>query len=315
MEAVLQKRDLRDAVVGALTAAAAAGENVIVLVSDSTSTSKIGAFATAYPDRLVNVGIAEQNLVGISAGLSLQGFVPVTMNAACFLVNRSNEQVKNDICYSNTNVKLIGLNAGVTYGPLASTHHSIDDLSIMKGFGNIQIWAPSDAVEAEQMMRAALAMVGPVYLRLDNASFPVLHDENYRFVPGEPDVLVEGGRDLTLVAIGSVVHEAVAAAAELKAQGVDAGVISVPTLRPLNRDALAVLLSKTKNVITVEEHTVAGGLGSTVAEVLAENGIATRFRRLGIPEGKFAVSGPRDKIRAQYSLDKAGIVAIGLAKR
>jgi transketolase len=311
MEAVQQKKDLRDAVVGALTAATAAGENVIVLVSDSTSTSKIGSYSAAYPDRLVNVGIAEQNLVGISAGLSLQGFVPVTMNAACFLVNRSNEQVKNDICYSNTNVKLIGLNAGVTYGPLASTHHAIDDLSIMKGFGNILIWAPSDAVEAEQMMRLALTTVGPVYLRLDNAAFPILHDANYRFVPGQPDVLVEG-TELTLVAIGSVVHEAVAAAAELKAAGVDAGVVSVPSLRPLDRDALAALLRKTPRVITVEEHSVAGGLGSTVAEILAENGIAAKFRRLGIPEGKFAVSGPRDRIRATYGIDKAGIVAAGL---
>jgi transketolase len=313
MEAVQQKKDLRDAVVEALSAAAAAGEKVIVMVSDSTSTSKIGSFAAQYPDRLVNVGIAEQNLVGISAGLSLQGFVPVTMNAACFLVNRSNEQVKNDICYSNTNVKLIGLNAGVTYGPLASTHHSIDDLSIMKGFGNILIWAPSDAVEAGQMVRAALTTEGPVYIRLDNASFPILHDAGYRFVPGRCDVLVEG-KDLTLCAIGSVVHEAVAAAAELKTAGVDAGVISVPSLRPLDRTALAALLAKTKKVITVEEHSVAGGLGSTVAEILAEGGIPSRLKRLGITEGKFAVSGPRDKIRAHYGIDKTGIVAAGLAK-
>jgi transketolase len=312
MEAIQEKKDLRDAVVGALSAAAAAGEKVLVLVSDSTSTSKIGPFASTYPDRLVNVGIAEQNLIGISAGLSLQGFVPVTMNAACFLVNRSNEQVKNDICYSNTNVKLIGLNAGVTYGPLASTHHAIDDLSIMRGFGNIQIWAPSDAVEAEQMVRAALAHQGPVYLRLDNAAFPVLHDASYRFVPGKPDVLVEG-QALTLCALGSVVHEAVAAAAVLKARGVDAGVINVSSLRPLDRDALGALLGQTRRVITVEEHSVAGGLGSTVAEILAEQGIASKLKRLGIPEGKFAVCGPRDKIRATYGIDQAGIVAAGLA--
>jgi len=312
MEAIQQKKDLRDAVVEELTAAAGAGQDVIVLVSDSTSTSKIGPFGAKYPDKLVNVGIAEQNLVGIAAGLSLQGFVPVTMNAACFLVNRSNEQVKNDICYSNTNVKLIGLNAGVTYGPLASTHHAIDDLSILKGFGNIQIWAPSDAVEAAQMVRAALATPGPIYIRLDNAAFPVLHDEGYKFVPGQPDVLATG-RDLVLVAIGSVVHEAVAAAAQLKAQGVDAAVVAVPTLRPLDRGALADLLRKAPRAVTIEEHSVAGGLGSTVAEILAEGGIPCRLKRLGVPEGKFAVSGPRDKIRAAYSLDAAGIVAASLA--
>jgi len=310
MEAVQQKKDLRDGVVEALIAAATAGEQVIVLVSDSTSTSKIGAFSAQFPERLVNVGIAEQNLVGISAGLSLQGFVPVTMNAACFLVNRSNEQVKNDICYSNTNVKLFGLNAGVTYGPLASTHHAIDDLSIMKGFGNIRIWAPSDALEAGQMVRLALATEGPVYIRLDNASFPVLHGADYQFVPGKPDVLVEGS-ELTICAIGSVVHEAVGAAAELKAAGIDAGVINIPSLRPLDRTALAALLRKTRRVISVEEHSVSGGLGSTIAEILAEEGIASRLKRLGIAEGKFAVSGPRDKIRAHYFIDKAGIVASG----
>lgn len=307
MQAVQQKRDLRDAVVGVLSAAAARGEKVVVLVSDSTSTSKIGPFQALYPDRLVNVGIAEQNLVGVAAGLSLQGLIPVTMNAACFLLNRSNEQVKNDVCYSNTNVKLIGLNAGVTYGPLASTHHAIDDLSILRGFGNIQIWAPSDAVEAEQMMRAALDLEGPVYLRLDNAAFPDLHGPDYRFVPGRPDVLTEG-EDATVCAIGSVVHEAVAAAAELKREGIGVSVVNVPTLRPLDREALAAVLGRSRRVFTVEEHSVAGGLGSTVAEILAE-GVASKLTRLGIPEGKFAVSGPRDKIRAAYGIDQAGIAA------
>jgi len=308
METVQQKKDLRDAVVGSLSSAVNEGKNVIVLVSDSTSTSKIGAFASVYPDRLVNVGIAEQNLVGISAGLSLQGFIPVTMNAACFLVARSNEQVKNDVCYSDTNVKLIGLNAGVTYGPLASTHHAIDDLSIMKGWGNILIWAPSDAVEAEQMVRQALAHTGPVYIRLDNAAFPILHDDQYQFVPGQPDVLVPGGSTI-LCAIGSVVHEAVAAAQALKAEGIDVGVVNVPSLRPLDRNALRRALGGAKRIITVEEHSTTGGLGGTVAEILTEEGLGIRLTRLGIPEGKFSVSGPRDKIRAQYELDKAGLMA------
>lgn len=308
MEATLQKMDLRDAAVEALSGAVASGKNILVMVSDSTSTSKIGPFAAQYPDRLVNVGIAEQNLVGLSAGLSLQGFVPVTMNAACFLVNRSNEQVKNDVCYSNTNVKLLGLNAGVTYGPLASTHHAIDDLSIMKGFGNIQIWAPADGPEAAQMVTQAVSVEGPIYIRLDNAAFPVLHGPGYRFVPGRPDVLIPGTR-IVVCALGSVVHEAVAAAKELRNEGLEVGVINVSSLRPLDRSTLKGLFNRAVRVITVEEHSVAGGLGSTVAEVLAEGGLTAHLTRLGIPEGKFAVSGPRDKIRAAYAIDRAGIIA------
>jgi transketolase len=284
------------------------------MVSDSTSTSKIGPFSAKHPDRVVNVGIAEQNLVGISAGLSLQGFIPVTMNAACFLVNRSNEQVKNDICYSNTNVKLIGLNAGVTYGPLASTHHSIDDLSIMKGFGNILIWAPADAVEAALMVDEALKIQGPVYIRLDNAAFPILHSSSFQFKPGTPEVLVSGTKTI-ICALGSVVHEAVFAAKELREEGLDVGVINISSLRPLDRLALVSLLDSADTIISVEEHSVAGGLGSTIAELLAESGLGIPLVRVGIPEGTFAVSGPRDKIRARYSLDKTGIAGIVRAQQ
>ena len=142
--------DLRDAMVAAFTRAADEGVNLVVVVSDSTSTSRIGPFRDRHPDRVIDVGIAEQNLVGVAVGLSLGGYVAVTANAAPFLVGRANEQVKNDVCYSETNVKLVGLNAGVAYGALASTHHSIDDLSIMRGFGNITILAPAGKTTAEK---------------------------------------------------------------------------------------------------------------------------------------------------------------------
>ncbi|KAA5605356.1 transketolase family protein [Roseospira marina] len=283
------------------------GVNLAVVVSDSTSTAKLAPFQAAHPERVVNVGIAEQSLVGVAAGLSLGGYVPVTANAAPFLVARANEQVKNDVCYSNTNVKLVGLNAGVAYGPLGSTHHAIDDLSIMQGFGTIQILAPSDAVEARRMFAHAFAHEGPVYIRLDNAKLPVLHEDGYRFTLGEPDRLREGAA-VTLVAVGSVVHEAVAAADALAAKGVDAGVVSVPSIRPLNRPALAHMLRAAPLVVTVEEHSVHGGLGSLVAEIMAENALGSRLIRIGIPDGQFAKTGPRAAIRAYYGLDSAGIL-------
>ncbi|MGB8226957.1 MAG: transketolase C-terminal domain-containing protein, partial [Sedimentisphaerales bacterium] len=222
--------DLRDVMVQSFIQAVQDGVNLVVLVSDSASTSKIAPFQEKYPDRLVNVGIAEQNLVGMAAGLSLGGYVAVTANAACFLVARANEQVKNDVCYSETNVKLMGLNAGVSYGPLASTHHAIDDISIMRGLGNIIILAPSDPVEAEKIFKFALNYVGPVYIRMDSAKFPVLHSSDYKFELGKVDVLMPGD-DVSIFAMGSVVHEAYAAAQALKADSINAEVINVSSIR------------------------------------------------------------------------------------
>ncbi len=304
-------RDLRDVMVECLTRAAGDGANLAVLVSDSTSTAKIGPFKERFPDRLVNVGIAEQSLVGSAAGMALGGFVAVTANAAPFLVHRANEQVKNDVCYTNSNVKLVGLNAGVCYGALASTHHAIDDVSIMRGFGNIRIFAPSDPVEAKGIFEHALAYEGPVYIRLDSAKFPLLHGEDYRFVPGEADVLRQG-EGLTIAAMGSTVHEAVAAAMELEKMGVSAEVLNISSIRPLKREGIAASLRKTGLALTVEEHSLHGGVGSLVCEIAAEEGIACRVKRLGFAEGKFAVPGPRAEMRAFVGIDAKGIVKAAL---
>ncbi|MGD9201617.1 MAG: transketolase C-terminal domain-containing protein, partial [Chitinispirillia bacterium] len=229
-----EKIDLRGVMVQTFCDIVERGKNIVVLVSDSTSTSKIGPFAEKYPDRLVNVGIAEQDLVGIAAGMSLGGYIPVTANAAPFLVGRANEQVKNDIAYSNSNVKLVGLNAGVCYGPLASTHHSIDDISIMRGFGNIQILAPSDPIETELIFNYAIDHIGPVYIRMDSDKFPNLHDSSYKFEAGKVDRLVQGS-DISLIAVGSVVFEAFQAGQILKEESIDAEVLNISSIRPLNK--------------------------------------------------------------------------------
>jgi transketolase len=283
------------------------GANVAVVVSDSTSTAKVAPFAERFPNRLVNVGIAEQNLVGVAAGLSLGGYIAVTANAAPFLVARANEQVKNDVCYSQTNVKLVGLNAGVCYGALASTHHAIDDISIMRGLGNIIILAPADPIETRKMFEFALQHVGSVYIRMDSAKFPVLHSENYQFVPGKATVLRQGD-DITIFALGSVVHEACEAARELEAVSIDAEVVNVSSIRPLDRDKIVESARKTGKAVTVEEHSLHGGLGTLVCEIIAEENLNTEIVRLGITEGQFAKAGPRAEIRAYYKIDKDGIV-------
>ena len=299
--------DLRDGAVGAIGRLTEAGKDIIVMVADSTSTSKIGAFMKAYPDRVVNVGIAEQNMVGMAAGLALGGHTVFTANAAPFLVGRANEQVKNDICYSATNVKMLGLNAGVAYGPLASTHHAIDDISVMSGFGTVQIFAPCDEVETAQVIEYAASIDGPVYIRLDNAKFPIVHDAQYRFKPGRPDVLIEG-KGVVVIALGSVVGEALEACEALKGEdGIEPTLINLSSLRPLDQDALAVIIERHDAVVTVEEHSLHGGIGATVAVLLARRRLSKSLNMLGISEGEFAHYGTRKGIRKHYRIDAAGI--------
>lgn len=287
------------------------GVDLVPVVADSTSTAKIGPFTARFPDRVVNVGIAEQAMVGTAVGLSMGGKVAVTCNAAPFLISRSNEQLKIDVCYNNSNVKLFGLNSGASYGPLASTHHCIDDISILRGFGNIEIYAPSDPQECRQIIDYAIAHQGPVYIRLDGKSLPQLHDEHYRFAPGQIDVL-QDGQDIALVAMGSTVHEAVSAVAILADNNVSAAVVNVSSIRPCDTQQLLAILQKSQRVITIEEHNINGGVGSLVAEVLAEAGSGIPLVRLGIPDGGYAIAADRADMRAWHGFDAAGIVARAL---
>ncbi|KTT12509.1 transketolase [Pseudomonas oryzihabitans] len=300
---------LASVMVEAFIAAVDAGVDLVPVVSDSTSTAKIGPFVKRFPERLVNVGIAEQTLVGVAAGLGLAGKVAVTCNAAPFLISRANEQVKVDVCYNRSNVKMFGLNAGASYGPLASTHHSLDDIAVMRGFGHVEIYAPADGAECRQIVEHALAHDGPVYIRLDGKALPDLHGPDYRFVPGQVDVLRQG-HDVSLVALGSVVHEAVEAARLLAEQGISAQVINLSSIRPLQRDALLEALCAARGgVVTVEEHNANGGVGSLVAEVMAEAALGVPLIRLGIADGEYASAGARGPTRAKHGIDAAGIVA------
>ncbi|MCK3657806.1 transketolase [Pasteurellaceae bacterium Pebbles2] len=283
------------------------GVDLVPVVADSTSTAKISPFIKEFPDRLVNVGIAEQSLVGCAAGLALGGKVAVTCNAAPFLISRANEQVKVDVCYNNTNVKLFGLNSGASYGPLASTHHSIDDIGVMRGFGNIQIFAPSSPNECRQIIDYAINYIGPVYIRLDGKELPEIHQDNYKFVPGQIDVLRKGGK-VALVAMGSTVHEIVDAAAKLAERGIETTVINVPSIRPCDTKALFTALTGCQYAISVEEHNINGGVGSLVAEVIAEHGVPIKLMRRGIADGQYALAGDRKSIRKHHGIDADNIV-------
>ncbi|CAM3623838.1 1-deoxy-D-xylulose-5-phosphate synthase [Vibrio aerogenes CECT 7868] len=287
------------------------GVDLVPVVADSTSTAKIAPFIEAFPDRLVNVGIAEQALVGTAAGLALGGKVAVTCNAAPFLISRANEQVKVDVCYNNTNVKLFGLNSGASYGPLASTHHSIDDISVMRGFGNIEIYAPASPKQCRQIIDYAIEKQGPVYIRMDGKPLPEIFSDSYQFEPGRVDVIAEG-EEIALIGMGSVMHEVAEAAATLNASGVSAKAICLSSIRPCDTDELARQLTGIRFAVTVEEHNVNGGVGAMVAEVIAEFDTGTRLKRLGIHDGAYALAGDRQSMRAYHGIDAGSVVDTAL---
>ena len=301
-------RHLTEIMIECFIDAVHSGVDLVPVVADSTSTAKITPFMQAFPERVVNVGIAEQTMVGTAAGLALAGKVAATCNAAPFLISRANEQVKIDVCYNNLNVKMFGLNSGCSYGPLASTHHATDDIAVMRGFGNVEIFAPSCPEEARQIIAHALIQDGPMYIRLDGKPLPQLHTDKYTFTPGDIDTLREG-KELLFVALGSAVHEAAEASDALAEQGITAGVVSLPSIRPLERQALAHALSVHDIIISVEEHNINGGVGSVVAETLAEHGIGARLHRLGVSDGGYAIAADRPATRQALGIDASSLLA------
>ncbi|QWT39227.1 transketolase family protein [Dickeya dadantii] len=298
-EQELREQDLRDAVVATLVEQQQAGANLCVMVADSTSTSKIAPFEKAFPERVVNVGIAEQNMVGMAAGLSLSGPTVFTANAAPFLLARSNEQVKNDVCYTDANVKMLGLNAGFAYGPLGATHHCMNDIAIARSMGNLQIFAPADAVQASAVVRHAITHRGPVYIRMDSDKLPVLHDRDWRFTPGQP-VVLQQGCDTAVFCLGTLAHEALAASPDIT-------VVSLPSLWPLDEQAVLAIIREHQTVITMEEHVLSGGLGSIVGEILLRHQWRGRFTTLGVPPYEFTHSSSRRALRRQFHIDAAGL--------
>jgi transketolase len=298
--------ELRDAAVASYIAMVKEGANIMYLVSDSVSTSRIKPFRDLFPERLINVGIAEQNLMGIAAGLANSGIIPVTGNAAPFLISRSNEQLKVDISYSNSNVKVTGLHPGFSYGTDGITHHEVNDICFVRGMPNFEIYVPCDPRECTQMLEyGVLKRQGPIYASLNTGKFPVITPDSYRFTPGLP-VRFSEGKDLTIIALGTAVHDALEAAESLKGR-VSCDIFALTSIRPFLPGMILESIRKTGLVITVEQHSTHGGAGSLVAELIAEHGLAARLRRLGVPEGSFTRNRTAPDNKAFFALDAAGI--------
>jgi transketolase len=285
---------------------AAANPKVVAVCNDSVGSSKLGGFQAKWPERLINVGIAEQNMVGVGAGLANGGMLPFVCAASCFLTGRALEQIKADIAYSNANVKLCGISSGMAYGELGPTHHSTEDFAWVRALPNIAVIAPCDRIETAAAVEFAAAFDGPVFLRLSRVGVPDLLPEDHVFNLGRADTL-NPGDDLTVVANGVLSHRAMAAAALLAERGLGARVLNMASVRPIDTEAIAAAARETGAIVTCEEHTVYGGLGSAVAEVVVETK-PVPMKMLGVP-GIFPPTGS-----AGFLLDEFGMSPEGIAQ-
>jgi transketolase len=299
-----ERHDIRDAFSQTLLELAVEDDRVVALCNDSLGSSKLGGFRKRFPERIFNVGIAEQDLVGIAAGLANGGKKPFACGASCFLTGRALEQIKVDLAYSKADVTLCGMSGGVAYGPLGPTHHSIEDIAWLRAIADLTVVVPADAAETAHAVRAAAAHPGPVYLRMSRLPAGVVHPRDHTFEIGRAGCLREG-HDATLIANGLMVERALEAAEELAGRGVEARVLNMATVRPLDREAVAAAARETGAIVTVEEHTVHGGLGSAVAEaVVASHPVPVKI--LGFPD-VFAPTGSATWLLDHFGLSPAGI--------
>ena len=279
--------------------------DILAVTGDSRGSGKLGPFGKALPEQIVEVGIAEQNLVGISAGLAAAGKKVFAVSPACFLTARGLEQIKNDVAYSDNPVKLIGISAGVSYGALGTTHHSLHDLAVLQAINNIDIVVPADNFEAQSVIEAAVNHPRPIYIRFGKKPMYDLHEPDTKFEVGKAITLSEG-TDVTFIVTGEPVSRAVMAGQLIAEEGINAGVISLHSLRPLDEEVILEAARRSTALITVEEHSVFGGLGSTVAALLMQNGINKPFKIVGIPD-EYTVTGSQQEIFAHYGITPSGL--------
>ena len=280
-------------------------EDLVVLDADLAAATKTGIFKKAFPERHIDCGIAEANMTGIAAGMSTCGYVPFISTFAMFAAGRSFEQVRNSIGYPHLNVKIGATHAGISVGEDGATHQCNEDLALMREIPGMVVINPSDDIEAKAAVRAAYEHAGPVYLRFGRLAVPVINDRpDYHFEIGKGVVLKEG-TDVTIFATGLCVSSALEAAEKLKEDGIDAEIVNIHTIKPIDRELVIASAKKTGKIVTAEEHSVIGGLGSAVAEVLSEEA-PTKLLRIGI-EDVFGESGPAKELVAKYGLDGTGI--------
>ncbi len=290
-----------------LQSLASADRNIVAVTSDSRGSGKLAPYGKALPEQIVEVGIAEQNLVGITAGLAACGKKAFGVSPSCFLTARSLEQIKNDICYSNVPGVLVGISSGVSYGALGSTHHSLHDLAVLRAINNLTIIVPADNFEAREAIKFAAKATRPVFVRFGKAAMLDLHAPTTKFEAGKAITLREG-KDVAFIANGETVIHAVLAAAHLAEQGISARVLSLHSVKPLDTAAVLAAGHDCRAVITVEEHMVNGGVGEAVASTLLQAGLRPAFKIVGFPD-EDTVTGAQADIFRHYGISMEGLAA------
>ena len=280
-------------------------EKIVVLDADLSTATKTEIFAKEFPDRFINVGIAEQNLMGISAGLSTFGKIPYASTFAIFAAGRAYEQIRNSIAYPKLNVKIVATHAGITVGEDGATHQMIEDIGLMRGLPNMTVMCTSDDIQTKWAVREISKIDGPVYLRLSRMATPIIYDVDTKFEIGK-GVQIGEGTDASIIATGVTVSEALIAKKILKENGLDVRVIDIHTIKPIDKELIVKSAKETKRIITVEDHNIIGGLGTAVCDVLSEE-YPTKVEKMGVPDC-FGRSGKAEELLRYYKIDSTAIV-------
>ena len=280
-------------------------ENVVVLTADLAGATKTSLFEKEFPDRFINVGIAEQNMIGISAGLATTGKIPFASTFAMFAAGRAYDQIRNSVAYPKLNVKICGTHAGVTVGEDGATHQMLEDLSLMRSIPNMTVLCTSDDVQTRWAIKEMAKIDGPVYIRLARVATPVIYDENQKFEIGKM-VQIGDGTAATVFATGVEVAEALKAKEELEKENINIRVVDVHTIKPIDREMIIKCARETKKLITIEDHSIIGGLGTAVCEVLSEE-YPTKVVRMGMQD-KFGKSGKAEQLLKYFKLDSEAII-------
>lgn len=280
-------------------------ENVVVLTADLAGATKTSLFEKEFPDRFINVGIAEQNMIGISAGLATAGKIPFASTFAMFAAGRAYDQIRNSVAYPKLNVKICGTHAGVTVGEDGATHQMLEDLSLMRSIPNMTVLCTSDDIQTKWAIKEMAKIDGPVYIRLARVATPVIYDENQKFEIGKM-VQIGDGTDATVFATGVEVAEALKAKEELEKENINIRVVDVHTIKPIDREMIIKCAKETKKLITIEDHSIIGGLGTAVCEVLSEE-YPTKVVRMGMQD-KFGKSGKAEQLLKYFKLDSEAII-------
>ena len=280
-------------------------ENVVVLTADLAGATKTSLFEKEFPDRFINVGIAEQNMIGISAGLATTGKIPFASTFAMFAAGRAYDQIRNSVAYPKLNVKICGTHAGVTVGEDGATHQMLEDLSLMRSIPNMTVLCTSDDVQTKWAIKEMAKIDGPVYIRLARVATPVIYDENQKFEIGKM-IQIGDGTDATVFATGVEVAEALKAKEELEKENINIRVVDVHTIKPIDREMIIKCAKETKKLITIEDHSIIGGLGTAVCEVLSEE-YPTKVVRMGMQD-RFGKSGKAEQLLKYFKLDSEAII-------